>query len=101
MDQRSFSEIRVVRVRAGPRGFGRARVVEFSYKQRNKVSSGKVAAVIHRHAGRNKACTTVHSLYRLSEGVINDVRASFDTGGASSLNGKSFVNVNMLCVVTM
>jgi len=30
-DQRSFSEIRVVRVRAGPRGSGRARVVEFSY----------------------------------------------------------------------
>ena len=30
MDQRSFSEIRVVRVRAGPVGSGRARVVEFS-----------------------------------------------------------------------
>ena len=29
-DQRSFSEIRVVRVRAGPRGSGRVRVVEFS-----------------------------------------------------------------------
>ena len=34
-DQRSFSEIRVVRVRAGPRGSGRARVVEFSlYRQK-------------------------------------------------------------------
>ena len=32
-DQRSFSEIRVVRVRAGPVGSGRARVVEFSQYQ--------------------------------------------------------------------
>ena len=32
-DQRSFSEIRAVRVREGPRGSGRARVVEFSQYQ--------------------------------------------------------------------
>ena len=40
-DQRSFSEIRVVRVRAGPRGSGRVRVVEFSYKHNCKSDDGR------------------------------------------------------------
>jgi len=46
-NQRSFSEIRVVRVRAGPRGSGRVRVVEFSYKLAAMVRGRRVGSKKH------------------------------------------------------